>query len=187
MTTFEHWDKVISVTAKDTSLEALVDFEDQNWNVYISERWKTLSNPMRIVLEKKYLVKKDNKVELTKAQFQSLIYEYYPEPINVDDIWKELQIRKGLIISNIWYNWAYVDKFDDEGNYIFCRKIDNWTWKSSVNDFIYMRFNESDLKRDVVKLEDVLQYIFGNAEVSDFNIIIKDDDNKEIVNLAPTN
>ena len=87
MTTFEHWDKVISVTAKDTSLEALVDFEDQNWNVYISERWKTLSNPMRIVLEKKYLVKKDNKVELTKAQFQSLIYEYYPEPINVDDIW----------------------------------------------------------------------------------------------------
>ena len=54
MTTFEHWDKVISVTAKDTSLEALVDFEDQNWNVYISERWKTLSNPMRIVLEKKY-------------------------------------------------------------------------------------------------------------------------------------
>jgi hypothetical protein len=45
---------------------------------------------MRIVLDKKYLIKKEKKVILTKEEFQKLIYEYYPTPVNVDDLDKEL-------------------------------------------------------------------------------------------------
>jgi len=48
---------------------------------------------MRIVLDKKYLVKKDRKVILTKAQFQKLIYEYYPQPVEVDNLDKEVTVE----------------------------------------------------------------------------------------------
>lgn len=164
MKTFEHWDKVVSVTAKDIALEAVVDFETDDWKVYISERWRNLNNPWRIVLDKKYIVKKNKKVELTKAQLQSLIYEYYPRPVKVDDIWKQQVIWPGFIYRDSYdRDYKYLWKFGNE--YIMWAKPGHGS-NAITNDLLYVKISEEEINKDVVQMEEILNYIFwvANAE-----------------------
>lgn len=180
MTTFNHWDRVISVTQKDVTLEAQVDFEMPDWKVYISEWWKNLNNPIRIVLDKKYLVKKEKKVVLTKAQFQKLIYEYYPTPVSIDELDKE-------IVLTDWYVFRYDDRYNLEyvapyktWRYVF-REI-NTRPQENRDDRYYIITNE-ELQHWVVKKADVLNYLFGNWDDSAYEIVLDDNENNNEENV----
>lgn len=179
MITFNHWDHVISISQKDITIEAVVDFEDENWNVYISEWWKNLNNPMRIVLNKKYLVKKEKKVVLTKDTFQKLIYEFYSNPVDVDELDKEFTPEEWFIFASnhnwrLEYLWRY---WTTEDQYIF--RTYNWTPKENRDDR-YFILTHSDLQEWVVKTADVLKYIFGTEDTAMFDVVLDDNKNENV-------
>ena len=179
MTTFNHWDFVVSTTQKDITLEAQVDFETEDWKVYISEWWKNLNNPMRIVLDKKYLVKKDRKVILTKAQFQKLIYEYYPQPVEVDSLDKEVTVEDWFITEIDRHRIEYVAPYG-EWKYLF---RDFNSSPSEWRDDRYFIVTLEELQSWVVKKEDVLRYIFGNPDDSLYEIVLDDNTNTNEENI----
>ena len=179
MTTFNHWDRVISTTQKDITVEAQVDFETPEWKVYISEWWKNLNNPMRIVLDKKYLIKKEKKIILTKEEFQKLIYEYYPTPVNVDDLDKELVPEEWFIFQS-QYNWRleYLWPYwwsDDE----FIFRVYNSNPKEGRDDK-YFLVKQSDIQEWVVRKADVLKHIFGTEDDAMFDVVLDDNENENV-------
>jgi len=58
---FNNWDLVYSIHW-DKSVNAVVDFETEDWKVYISPWWKSLSYPERLILKKDLLFKKTDDV-----------------------------------------------------------------------------------------------------------------------------
>jgi len=56
---FNNWDIVISKNNTGKSIEAVVDFEKEDWTVYISEWWKNLSSPIRYIVRRDNLLKKE--------------------------------------------------------------------------------------------------------------------------------
>lgn len=172
MKTFNHWDVVVSVKQKDTNLEAYVDFEDDNWKVYISERGRNLNTPMRIVLDKQFLVKKDKKVVITKEQLQSLIYEYYPQHVLVDNLDKEIEIKEWLKVEINWWIFIYACEYDTDAawnkRYLMVKKS-HW---DNCKDNIYYTATEDEIKQRTIHLKDVLEYIFWNPNTNEFEIIL---------------
>lgn len=185
MKTFNHWDFVVSTTQKDILLEAQVDFENDDWKVYISEWWKNLNNPMRIVLDKKYLVKKDRKVILTKEQFQKLIFEYYPTPIKVDELDKEVTVWEWFITSIDRYRLEYVSTYWPQvewqwGKYLF-REYKTSPTEHRDDRYFIVDFNE--LQKWIVKKSEVLEYLFGTSDTEQFEIVLDDNDNANEENI----
>jgi len=177
MKTFNHWDCVVSTTQKDITLEAQVDFEDDNWKVYISEWWRNLNNPMRIVLDKKYLVKKDKKIKLDRWTLQRLIFEFYPTAALVDELDKEVVVWDWYVYMDkdnnrrfeyVWQSWL-------ENTYLF-RKLDNSNTREI--DDIYYLIKNSELQNWVTHLKDVLNYIFWDPNVEDYDIDLDSNENE---------
>ena len=179
MTTFNHWDLVVSTTQKDITLEAQVDFETPEWKVYISEWWKNLNNPMRIVLDKKYLVKKDKKVKLTKSEFQKLIYEHYPNPVAVDDLDKEVSVHEWFVTDIDRRRVEYVRPYLN-GKHLF-REYD--TGMPRDTDDRYFCVSDDELQQWIIKKDDVLDYIFWTHDESLYEIDLDSNENADEENV----
>lgn len=145
---FENWDIVVSVRNNWIQVEAVVDFEKDD-KVYISEWWKNLNNPVRYIVNKDNIFKK-NKGKLTislqemnalMASIMSLTSANYAEEPSMDtlEIWQQL--------VNDWRIYKYVGKLD---------------WEPvRDSDWYFCVIDKDDIKKLFWTREDVCQRIFG--------------------------
>lgn len=147
----EHWDIVVSAGNNWMSVEAYVDFEQ--WDkVYISEWWKNLNNPVRYIVPKEKLYKKDkNKLVLSlqdinalMASVMNLTSASYDKEPSIDD----LQIWQQLV--NEWRIYKYVWNMD---------------WEPvRDSDWYFCVIDKEDIKNLFRTREQVCQKLFGLSE-----------------------
>ena len=148
---FNNWDIVISKNNTGKSIEAVVDFEKEDWTVYISEWWKNLSSPIRYIVRRDNLLKKEwKKICISLMEMNMLMdivlgmknCNYSIEP-NLDnmEIWMTLQDE--------YRSYKYVWKLEGEA-------VREYDW-------YFCTIDKEDLKRLVRTRDDVCQKIFWVA------------------------
>lgn len=114
---FNNWDLVYSIHW-DKSVSAVVDFETENGDVYVSPWWKNLKYPERLILKKDLLFKKANELyHIKKEDVNHLMKVELDIEWDIDNppekwtmnIWDQVTWR--------WYNYKLVDILD--GKQIF--------------------------------------------------------------------
>lgn len=108
-----HWDIVVSSNNSGMNIEAIVDFEKDD-KVYISEWWKNLSYPIRYVINKEWLRKKDKgklvipleEMNNLMASIMRLVWADYSKEPSIDnlEIWQQLTYD--------WRNYKYAGDLD---------------------------------------------------------------------------
>lgn len=147
MTEFKNWQKVISVSNKWQSIEAVVDFE-KDWKVYISEWWKTLANPVRFVVDKDMLTVKENwKIKLTLNEMNELMVSM------LNMIWQEYDKEPDFTNLKVWDVFQY-----DWRKYKYSGK----TWDELVRqyDWYYCTIDKADLPKLLWSRNSVCQQLF---------------------------
>ena len=138
MADFNHWDVVVS-KYQWKLIEAEVDF--QQWdNLYISEWWKSLKNPVRYVIPKDVVVKKVNKkIQISLLEMNYLMNEvlwYRQQDYNNEPNIENLEEWQKLVLN--WQTYTYIGKMWDEPifdyDWYFC-KID----KNDLNKLIWTK------------------------------------------------
>lgn len=170
--TFQNWDIVVSKRMKDISVEAVVDFETDDWKVYISEWWRTLWYPTRIILDKNLLLLKDKKIKLTRSQFENLIIEYYWEPIDFFHLKQWDDFKFGDIIRK-WYNkYMYIEQLWDKR--LFWTFNEDVDWAYHINQLTIL--SREDLKMYFRTKPEIIQAIFGDKCTLKDVVVIEDID-----------
>jgi len=128
----KHWDIVISKSMRDHFIEAVVDFVNDDWMAYISEWWKNLNYPTRIVIDEDKLILKDKKIKMTRSEFENIIAEYYWEQIDFFNLKADWAFEFWDIVK-IWYSkYMFIDYLWWKKDYrLFCTL--NWASKSGNN------------------------------------------------------
>jgi hypothetical protein len=108
-----------------------------------------------------------------------LIYEYYPQPVEVDSLDKEVTVEDWFITEIDRHRIEYVAPYG-EWKYLFR------DFNSSPNEWRddrYFIVTLEELQSWVVKKEDVLRYIFGNPDDSLYEIVLDDNTNTNEENI----
>ena len=144
---FNKWDLVYSIKG-DKSIPAVVDFETEDWKVYVSPWWKSLSYPERLILNKDLLWKKEwqtyhiNKIDVNSLMRSTLGIEWDidnpPEP-DKTKVWDQVEWR--------WSTYT-LEEILPNGDQIYSR---NWA--------LYM-FEWEDIKKLYWTKEDIIKDIY---------------------------
>lgn len=117
---FNNWDLVYSIHW-DKSVSAVVDFETDDWNVYISPWWKTLKYPERLILKKDLLFKKVDEVyHIKKEDVNALMRTTLDIEWDIDNPPEMWNLKIWDQVSRRGYNYKLVEILDN-GNQIFER------------------------------------------------------------------
>lgn len=144
---FNNWDIVVSKNNTGKAIEAVVDFEKDD-KVYISEWWKGLASPIRYIVDKWNLIKKEWKKICIDLLEMNLLMEkvlwlrwadYTKEPsLDEMEIWQELT--------------------DDYRRYKFVGKLE---WEPVREyDWYFCTIDKEDLKKLLWTREEVCMKIF---------------------------
>ena len=163
MSKFNKWDIVTALKEWDRIwerylwAEAVVDFQDWD-NVYISEWWRNLNNPIRYIVPAKILYKKsDGKLTVTLAEVNALMAtilhiqnaDYNREP-SLDD----------MKVWDVFYN--------ESQKYTYVWKLD---WKIVRDkEWYFCILDENDIKKLFWTKDSVCHSLFGIWE-NEINII----------------
>lgn len=144
---FNKWDLVYSIRW-DKSISAVVDFETEDWKVYVSPWWKTLTYPERLILNKDLLFKKsEQKYHINKIDVNALMRSTLGIEWDIDNPPKENNMK---IWDTIEYRWAI---------YTLEEILDGWDQVFSRNWALYM-FEGEDIKRLYWTKESVIKDIY---------------------------
>ena len=134
MTELVHWDTVLSKNNTWCNLVAYVDMVVDD-KAYISEWWKNLANPYRLVVRKDALVKYDRtNVTISKAEFLSLLKEHFDITWTLTDAdvlpkeWESFSIPSYWTMVCIWEydNDNLIFKWNDDRFYIIKKEELKW-------------------------------------------------------------
>jgi len=144
---FNKWDLVYSIRW-DKSISAVVDFETDDWKVYVSPWWKTLTYPERLILNKDLLYKKsEQKYHINKIDVNALMRSTLGIEWDIDNPPEENNMK---IWDTIEYRWA---------TYTLEEILDGWDQVFSRNWALYM-FEGEDIKRLYWTKESVIKDIY---------------------------
>lgn len=168
---FKRWNIVIAKVNKDPSIEAVVDFETKDGKVYISEWWRPLTYPTRLIVDSDKLFLKDKQIKIWRQQMQWLIREFFREDLDflnlrgLDSlkIWDKLKWNQHNVILLNELNWlkvvwTYIQDYDNGRDYI---------------DHIYW-LTQDELKSSVHTKEEIIHTIFWDS-VKEKDVVIVDD------------
>lgn len=169
---FKRWDIVIAKVNRDPSIEAVVDFETKEWTVYISEWWRPLSYPTRLLIGEDKLFLKDKKIKVTRQRMQQLIREFFWEDFDYLNLQTVDSIVPGTILKIRNSKYVYLQTYDDS-YYVLWRLSHDYALNKDFIIQIYW-FTRSDLTENIRSKEDIVSRIFWEkVKVSD--VIITDD------------
>ena len=114
---FNKWDLVYSIKG-DKAVSAQVDFETDDWKVYVSPWWKWLSYPERLILSKDLLFKKcDKTYHISKEDVNALMRNTLGIEWDIDNppeqkemkVWDQVE-RRGYIykLEEVLPSWDSV-------------------------------------------------------------------------------
>ena len=168
---FKRWNIVIAKVNKDPSIEAVVDFETKDGKVYISEWWRPLSYPTRLIVNKDMLFLKDKKIKIGRQRMQELIREYYREDLDYLNL-------KDISTISIWDIFKYNNR-----RCIYLQNYANnykilWELQSDYNwnDYIaYMYWIQDDELNESFKTKEQIVHTIFWTNVKESDVVIVDD------------
>lgn len=174
--TFKRWNIVIAKINKDPSIEAVVDFETKEWKVYISEWWRQLSYPTRLIVDANKLFLKDKKIKIWRQRMQDLIRECLWEDLDYLNL-KTLDTLKPWDIFRFkWYDYIYMQKYVNDYIVVWRMDYNGATKKDDIKTIFWL--TRSEVEESMRTKEDIVQKIFWtNVKVND--VVIVDDETWE--------
>lgn len=175
---FKKWDIVIAKVNRDPSIEAVVDFETDDWAVYISEWWRPLSYPTRLIIAKNKLFLKDKQIKIWRQQMQWLIREFFWEDLDylnlktMDSIhpWDILKIRNN--------KYVFVQKYGEQYSVVWRLTYDYNIWHERITNLYW--FTKDEISQNIKTKDEIVRKIFwDNVKAKD--VIIVDDTTWESV------
>ena len=163
MSTFNKGDIVTTlkptttIWERELGAEAVVDFQDWD-NVYISEWWRNLNNPIRYIVPAKILYKKrDGKLAISLDEINALMASSLH--IQNADFNKEPSLEN----MKVWDTF-----YNDSQKYTYVWELD---WKIVRDkEWYFCIVDEEDIKKLFWTQESVCQQLFG-VGLKDINII----------------
>ena len=174
---FKRWNIVIAKVNKDPSIEAVVDFETKDGKVYISEWWRPLTYPTRLIVDKNMLFLKDKKIKIGRQRMQELIREFFREDLdylnlmNLDNmkIWDRFKFNNRRSIYLQDYENGYKILWEIQTDY-------NW------EDYIaYLYWVSNDELSESLRTKDQIIHTIFWCTVKESDIVIVDDTTGESI------
>lgn len=169
---FKRWDIVIAKVNKDPSIEAVVDFETKEWKVYISEWWRPLSYPTRIIIDSTKLFLKDKKIKIWRQQMQWLIREFFNEDLDYLNLLTVETLKEWDMFKFKNYKYVYLQKYSDEYSAVWRIDYDYNEWKDVIK-WLYWFTTDEILSWMKTKDQIVHKIFWESVKVSD--VVIVDD------------
>lgn len=156
---------------KDFVIEAVVDFVTPEWKAYISEWWRNLNYPTRIIIDKDKLILKDKKIKLKRSEFDSMINEFYWEYIDFFNLKNEWNIEFWDIIKIWWTKYMFIEKVKNWESYLmlFWRYLNRY-WKDFITHIAHV--DHSEIKNCVKTKKEIIEQLFWKeCSMKDIEII----------------
>lgn len=144
---FNKWDLVYSIKG-DKSIAAVVDFETEDWRVYVSPWWKALTYPERLILNKDLLFKKEDKqYHISKEDINCLMKATLDIDGDIDNPPEQETMKVWDQID--WRGYTYkLEEILPNGDQVYSR-----------NNALYM-FEGEDIKKIYRTKESVIKEIY---------------------------